>query len=316
MPSITQLQYLIAVERERHFAKAAEACHVSQPSLSVQLQKLEEELGVILFDRSQKPIIPTEHGMVVIEQAKKVLYEISLLEELAHAKGAGPRGSLSLGVIPTLSSSLIPLFLKTFAQTYPKIELVIHELTTQEMLVQLLQDKLDAGLLVTPLEDQRFIERHLFYEPFWIYAHENHEFLKKELVQVSDLNEEGLWVLSEGHCFRNQILKLCGQDRSQSLLHNVQFSSGHLETLKQLVKKNGGFTLIPELAVLEMPPLERKKFARPFKKPYPTREVSLVHSRSFLKETILNALSETILESLPTQIVSLKKTERRVIPIT
>lgn len=315
MPTITQLEYLLAVDQEKHFGKASKLCHVSQPSLSTQIQKLEEELEVVIFDRSKKPIMTTDIGQEIINQAKIVIKEHRKLKDLAAINSVEIKGEFKLAVIPTLSPYLIPLFIRSFSQAFPKIQLKVSEQKTQDIIKLLGNDEIDAGLLVTPLEDDRIIERHLFFEPFYAYVSEGHPLLKKKKLAENDLNTNQLWLLEEGHCFREQVLKVCSVDKRATVLENVEFTSGNLETLKHLVRKSNGYTLLPELAVLELNEKEAKSHIIPFTKPAPTREVSLVHSRSFLKESIIKAMEETIIASLPTSIRSLKKDHVSVIDI-
>ncbi|MBE8162585.1 MAG: LysR family transcriptional regulator [Bdellovibrionaceae bacterium] len=315
MATITQLEYLKAVERLGHFGRAAEECHVSQPTLSIQIQKLEEELQLIIFDRSKKPIIATEVGKEVLQQVSLILKEHKKLYHLANLGSAEPRGDFHLAVIPTLSSHLLPLFVVEFAKKYPKVNLKINEYKTQDIITMLLDDQIDAGLLVTPLGDKRLLERHLFFEPFYAYIAKKHHLNKKKSISESDLEAEGLWLLEEGHCFREQVLKVCSKKNKNTALNNVEFSGGSLETLKNLVKNNSGYTLLPELAAVSLPLQEYKAYVREFKKPAPTREVSLVYSRSFLKASIINSLEKVILDNLPKKIKSLKKRDIEVIGI-
>jgi LysR family transcriptional regulator, hydrogen peroxide-inducible genes activator len=315
MSSITQLEYVLAVDRERHFGRAAESCHVSQPSLSSQVQKLEEELGVVIFDRSKKPILVTEAGKEIIAQAKIIVREHSKLESIADGTSHEPKGEFHLAVIPTLAPYLIPLFVAEFSKTYPKVYLKISEYKTEDIIKMLVNDEIDAGILVTPLEDERIIERHLFFEPFYAYAAESHEMLKKKSLTEGDMLTRDLWLLEEGHCFRDQVLKVCSLEHKNKVLNNVEFSSGNLETLKHLVKRSNGYTLLPELAVFELDEKEKMTHVRKFKKPAPTREVSIVHSRFFLKESIINSMEESILSSLPKEIRSLKRKDIEIIGI-
>jgi len=315
MTTITQLEYLLAVDRERHFGRAAEACHVSQPSLSAQIKKLEEELEVVIFDRSKSPVLTTEVGNEIIAQARIVLQEHGKLKVIADEKAAEPRGDFELAVIPTLASYVIPLFIGHFGKRYPKVNLVINEHKTEDIIRLLLNDVIDAGLLVTPLEDERLIERHLFFEPFYGYFHHDHPLLKKRTISADDLDSGDLWLLSEGHCFREQMLNVCSRDRSESVLPGVLFESGSLDTLIKLVQTNSGFTLLPQLAVDNLPADEVSWHIRGFKKPVPTREVSLVYNRSYLKETIIKALEESILQNLPERIKSLKRNSIDIVDI-
>lgn len=315
MVSITQLEYIVAVNKEGHFGKAAKACHVAQPSLSAQIQKLEEDLGVVIFDRSKKPVLTTEIGLEIIAQAKIILKEHRKLSDIANQRLKEPKGSFHLGVIPTLAPYLIPLFVGEFASQYPHVKLKINEYQTEQIVKLLHDDELDAGLLVTPLDDNRLIERHLFFEPFYVYVSPTHPLSKKKTIGDNDLDDNHLWLLEEGHCFRQQVLKICTTNRKNAALGNVEFAGGNLETLKNLVKKNSGYTLLPELALSDLTKDEIQRHIRKFKKPVPTREVSLVHSRSFLKENIINAMEALIIKNLPRNIRSLKKSDIDVLEI-
>lgn len=315
MSTLTQLEYLIAVDREKNFSLASKNCFVSQPSLSIQIKKLEEELGVIVFDRSKQPIVATQEGKVVIEQAKVILKEHKKLHALAQMQSHEPQGEFKLAVIPTLASFVIPLFVSSFSKNYPKVHLIINEYKTEDIIKLLAQDDIDAGLLVTPLGDERIIERHLFFEPFYCYVGPNHPLSSKKIISEDDLDGKNLWLLSEGHCFRDQVLKICSLDKKKGILPNIEFESGNLETLKKMVRNASGYTLLPELAVEELEEEEKKLFIRKFKKPVPTREVSLVYGRSFLKEAIIEALEKSILSGLPKKIKSLKRSEIDVVDI-
>lgn len=314
MPTITQLEYLLAVDKERHFGKAAQHCNVSQPSLSAQIQKMEEELGLVIFDRSKKPILPTESGLEILEQARIVLREHKKLQTIADIKAVEPKGDFELAIIPTLASYVVPLFVSEFGKKYPKVNIGIHEYKTEDIIRKLQNDELDAGLLVTPLKDESLIERHLYYEPFYCYMNEKHPLLEKDELQGKDLKREDLWILSEGHCFRDQVLNICSEKEEKGfVIPNIRFESGNLETIIKLVKNSSGYTLLPEMAVSGLSDFEMKNHIREFADPVPTREISLVYTRSFLKETIMNALEESIIENLPPNIRSLKRQNVQVV---
>ncbi len=315
MPSLTQLEYILAVEKTGHFGNAAKQCYVSQPSLSAQIQKLEDELQVIIFDRTKKPILTTEEGQEILQQARIVIREYKKLEAIASNAQKEVKGEFRLGIIPTLASSIIPLFIKNFHENYPQVHLKINEHKTEDIINLLDSDSLDAGILVTPLENDHIIERHLFFEPFCVYSSSEHEFANKKSIKETDLVQEGLWLLEEGHCFREQVLKVCARRKKNRTFSNIEFASGSLETLKNLVRKNAGFTLLPELATLEMPAQEVDNHVRKFRGTIPTREVSIVHGRSFYKEKIISALETSILEELPSQFKSLKKKNIEIVPI-
>ncbi len=315
MPTITQLEYVVAVDRHRHFGRAAQACHVSQPSLSMQLQKLEEELGVVLFDRSKKPILPTERGALLIAQAKVILAEERKLLELSQLQTGVVTGEFRLGVIPTLAPYLIPLFIHNFAKRYPKVNLLIEELKTADIVQALDEDRLDAGLAVTPLKESRFEEQVLFYEPFYLYVGEGHPLYKQARVRETDLNEGDIWLLGEGHCLRNQVVRLCSLRGSKGVFHNVTFESGNMETLKRLVDHSEGYTLLPHLAVMEYKDAATKKRIKPFIKPVPTREVSLVYRRRHLKDAILGGLSDSIQAAVPKVLFDLRDRDIEIVSI-
>jgi LysR family hydrogen peroxide-inducible transcriptional activator len=315
MSTLTQLEYLLAVDHERHFGKAAKACHVSQPSLSAQIQKFEDELGLIIFDRSKKPILVTETGRAVIEQARLILREYKKLQAIADSKSLEPKGSFELAVIPTLAAYVIPKFIGDFCEKYPDVDLVVHEHKTDDIIRLLHNDELDAGLLVTPLKDDGLIERHLYYEAFYCYLNPDHPLQEKEAVLECDLDCGDLWLLSEGHCFRNQMLKICAAGGNQCVYPNIRFESGNLETLIKLVNANSGFTLLPQMAVDELSPRQMEAHIKAFAPPIPTREVSLVYTRSFLKETIITALEACIIKNLPGHIKSLKRQHVQVVDI-
>ncbi len=315
MATITQLEYVLAVAKAKHFGKAAEECHVAQPSLSNQIQKFEDEIGVVIFDRSKKPILITDMGLEIIEQAQIVIQEFKRLQVIADNGKSYPRGDFNLAVIPTLAPYVIPYFIGEFSKKYPDVNLKINEYKTEDIVKKLINDEIDGALLVTPLNDDRLIERHLFYEPFYAYVSENLPLAKKKVLKESDLDVNNLWLLEEGHCFRSQVLKVCSLNKKSSALSNVEFASGNLETLKNLVKKNSGYTLLPELAIMDLSKEDRKKYIHKINDPIPTREVSLVHGRVFYKENIMNALEDCIVKGIPKNIRSLKKDSYSVIDI-
>ncbi len=313
--TITQLEYVLAVDKYRHFGQAAKACNVTQPTLSMQLQKAEEEFGVILFDRSKNPILPTPEGEKVIAQARSVIKEYKRLFSVLDESKDEVKGSFKLGVIPTLAPYLIPLFAGNFSESYPEVDLMIEEFKTEEIVDLLKKDELDAGILVTPLEGESFVERVLFQESFHVFADKLNPLLKKNKLTDKDLDLNDVWLLNEGHCLRNQVLNLCSVKKKGGFKkHNLHFESGNLETLKNMVINYQGFTLLPYLATRNLPKAERDQ-VRDFQGIIPTREVSLVHNRLFLKEKIINAIEDKVIEHLPEELQSLKKKKINVISI-
>ncbi|MGE0171298.1 MAG: hydrogen peroxide-inducible genes activator [Oligoflexales bacterium] len=308
MTTITQLEYIVAVERLRHFGKAAKACHVSQPTLSMQIQKMEEDLGVVIFDRDKKPVLPTEKGAVIIEQSKAVLREYSKLLEIGKTEAGVVRGTFRLGVIPTLAPYLLPLFVQKFSLALPRVDLIIDEMKTEDIIKSLRDDQIDGGLLVTPLHEKGLKERVLFYEPFYVYASTDHQLNSKSKIVESDLDSNDIWLLKDGHCFRDQVINYCSLRREQhSAVTNIKFEGGNFETLRNLIRAGRGYTLFPHLFVSSLSASEKEKHVRGFKQPVPIREVSLVHRRDQWKTDILDALKDTIVQSLPADLKALPK---------
>jgi len=301
MPTLTQLEYLVAVDQHRHFGKAARACHVSQPTLSMQLKKLEEEFRLTFFDRSKQPILPTREAEPLIAQAKAILREVGLLHHLSMRGSKEITGELKLALIPTVAPYLLPLFLGAFAQKYPDVKLKIEELTTGQILEALERDQIDAAILATPLEVEALIERPLFYEPFELYISTDHALTRLQVVSEEKLDAKDLWLLTEGHCLRNQMVRICSRRGKPGIFPNVRFESGTLQTLIHLVEQGHGYTLLPWLAARGTTP-SKKAVLRPFAKPVPSREISLVSRRTQYKKMILDALESTIRETLPQEL--------------
>ncbi|MCB0404361.1 MAG: LysR family transcriptional regulator [Bdellovibrionales bacterium] len=291
--TLTQLRYLVAVDQYRHFAKAAKHCAISQPTLSMQLQKLEDCLGAPLFDRSKQPVVPTPIGCVVIAQARTVLREADRIVEVIESEKEGLRGEYRLGIIPTLTNGVLPLFVPAFARSYPEVTLIIEEMKTEHLLEALKDDRIDGALAATPLDDPQIEEQPVLYERFFAYLSKGHPLLEKKSVQESDLEKHSVWLLGEGHCFRNQVTQLCGKKRVQN---HVVFESGTFETLVSLVDQGMGMTLLPELLISK---ISNKKQLRELGTRHAFREVSLIRHRHMVRAAITKALQECIQKNLP-----------------
>ena len=299
--TIQQLEYLIAVDKHRHFGHAAESCFVTQPTLSAQLSKLERDLGVILFDRSKMPVIPTEMGVQIIKQAKKVVSESKGIYELVADLKGDVSGVIKLGIIPTLAPYLLHLFIRKFLEKYPHVKLEVQEMITDEVVKKLKNDELDLGIIVTPLEETGIVEKPMFYEKFFAYLSKDHPLLKESVFDPEKVLKEDFWVLQQGHCFRDQVINLC--DQSLSGPKNFHYESGSLEGLKNMVNRYKGVTLLPELATLELSDEEKTRL-RPFDGVSPTREVSIILNRSFLKQKLVELLYKEITDSIPRDMTS------------
>ncbi|MDX5436968.1 MAG: LysR substrate-binding domain-containing protein [Pontibacter sp.] len=306
--TLVQLEYLVAVDTHRHFATAAEHCFVTQPTLSMQLQKLEDALGVQLFDRSRVPVRPTEIGKEIIAQARVILAESKKIQEIVQGQKQELAGELKIGVIPTLAPYLIPLFITGFLEKYPNVHITVQEMLTDQITEKLKLELLDVGLLVTPLEDKSIKEIPLFYEAFVSYINPDHPLAQNKTIKPGQLDMDELWVLNEGHCFRSQVLNICNRSNKPkaSQSHNFDYKSGSLETLKRIVEKQHGLTLLPELSVLDMPE-QKRQLVHLFQDPQPLREVSLAVHRSFLKKKLIEALQQEIIASIPEDIRNRKK---------
>ncbi len=298
--TLTQLNYIVSVDKFKNFGLAAENCKITQPTLSMQIQKLEEQLGVIFFDRSHQPIKTTKIGEVLIAQARIILNEAQRFQEIINDDKGVAKGEIEVGIIPTLAPYLLPLFIRKFSEKHPHLQIKIHELQTQEIIEKIKNNTLDIALLVTPIEDEKVVTYPLFYEPFLLYTSDKNLISQKTKVQQSDLNSADLWLMTEGHCFRDQTLAICkNRKRITDERKNVKFESGSLETLRRMVDEEDGFTLLPYLAAMDLTGTKRLK---EFSNPIPTREVSLIHSVYFKREAIKNSLIEVIQKSLPKEI--------------
>ncbi|RDB03361.1 hydrogen peroxide-inducible genes activator [Runella aurantiaca] len=296
--TFVQLEYLVALDTYRHFAMAAENCCVTQPTLSMQVQKLEDELGVKLFDRSKQPVVPTEIGELIIKQARLLLRESAKIKDIVDEHRGTVAGEIRVGIIPTLAPYLLPLFLDNFIKKYPQVKLKVIELTTEQLISKLNKDLLDVGIVVTPLQDDRITEFPLFYEEFVAYLSESEKAYQKEFILSEDIEPNHLWLLEEGHCIRGQILNICELRKQNSHMRNFEYEAGSIETLKRMVEHYGGITILPELSLRDLTEKQQLQ-VRHFHAPSPTREVSLVMLRHHLKKSIIEAMKTEILNVIP-----------------
>lgn len=311
--SLTQLEYINAVHKTGHFAKAAELCGVTQPTLSMQIQKLEEDLGVVIFDRSKKPVLLTDAGKKLIEQIQTVLFESKKLDEIvSDDRDEEVGGDLILGVIPTIAPYVLPKLLPVIERDFPEMRLKILELQTQKIIDSLGTDEIDVGLLATPLKLPKVFENALFYEPFYVYCQKDHPFAQKSKVKYSQLTYDDIWLLEEGHCLRHQVLDVCAVRNSGDDKRRFKFESGSLETLKSLVASYGGYTLLPQLAATN---LRAGTVTVPFERPIPAREIGLVYRREHYKTKMIEALGDSILNSIPPEVRKLRAKDLDVLPI-
>ncbi|WP_426582290.1 LysR substrate-binding domain-containing protein [Mucilaginibacter sp. R-33] len=306
--TITQLEYIVAVDTYRSFVLAAEKCFVTQPTLSMQVQKLEDTLGVKIFDRSKQPVVPTEIGIEIITQARVMLSESEKIKEIISDRQKELSGELRVGIIPTVSPYILPKIIHGFIEKYPQVKLIVWEQTTEEIIQQLKLGMLDCGILSTPLHENNLIEIPVFYENFVAYVSKNSKLSKKKNIVPDDIDMEEIWILNEGHCMREQVLNICQRRKSTRGFQHFEYNTGSVETLKRMVDQNNGATILPELALSELTEKQLDK-VRYFKSPEPAREVSIVIQRNFLKRRMIEALKAEILEFVPKRMKSKKKKE-------
>ncbi|NER14101.1 LysR family transcriptional regulator [Leptobacterium flavescens] len=290
--TITQLQYVLAVAEYQNFTLAAEKSFVTQPTLSMQIQKLEDELDILIFDRSKKPIQLTEVGKKIVDQARNIVNESGRIKDIVDQQKGFIGGEFKLGIIPTIMPTLLPMFLNNFIRKYPKVNLKIEELSTEAIIQKIQEGHLDAAIAATPLHNENIKERVLYYEPFVAYIPENHRLHKNKKVDATDLNIDDILLLEDGHCFRDGVINLCKNVKAYQDDH-FQLESGSFETMIKLANEGLGMTLLPYLHTMDLKENEKQSL-RFFNEPNPAREVSLIYHKSELKIHIIEALQDAI----------------------
>jgi LysR family hydrogen peroxide-inducible transcriptional activator len=310
--NIQQLEYILAVDTHRHFATAADKSNVTQPTLSMMIRKLEDELGVRIFDRSKQPVQPTREGKEIILRARQIIADVNHLKEFAKGLKSDVSGEIRIAIIPTLAPYLLPLFLPSFVDAHPLLRVKISELVTQDIIGALKNGDADIGLLATPLHDSKLVESPVFYEEFFAYTSDEKASKKKYLLP-RDIDLSKLWLLEEGHCFRNQVFNLCELKKKDVESDRLHYQAGSLETLKNLVDHNKGITILPLLATRDLTKAQREKI-RSFAPPKPVREISLVVNTNYSRKSILAALKKAIVDSMPDE-ATLKAVKANVLEI-
>jgi len=299
--TLQQLEYVIALNRYRHFVTAAEKCFVTQPTITIQVKKLEDEIGFSIFNKSKSPFKPTDLGVMFIQKAEIILREVTDLKNMVSKELDNLDGSFKIGVIPTISPYLIPLMSGSFSDKYPNTFLLIEEMQTHNIISALQKGEIDLGILVTPLEESFIKEVKLYNEPFVFYCQKSHQFSQNTTISAKDIEKmDNLWLLNSGHCFRNQVLNICSNTSTDK---NIQFQSGSIEALKKMVDNYGGYTLVPEMAISEYD----SGCNIHFEDPKPIREVSIVTHHSFAKDALIDALRIEILDKSPKDFVKNKR---------
>lgn len=312
--TLTQLEYLVAVATYHSFVAAAEKCFVTQPTLSMQIHKLEDEFGVKIFDRNKHPITTTEIGALIVQQAKIALSEAKKIDEIIAQNKKEIAGIFRFAIIPTIAPYILPQLLSDYLSKFPKLKLEIVEMQTNDIIRALVNNELDAALVSTPLENSDIKEYPLFYEPLVAYFSKKDKVLQKRMVNINDIQLQHLWLLNEGNCLRNQVLNLCSES-----IHKIQgekgykYESSNVDTLRKMVDLNGGVTIIPELATFELPE-DAQDHIRYFEESEPVREISLVTNKHFVKMSILQTIMDVILAHIPEK-MKVQKADRKVLRI-
>ena len=302
--TLQQLEYILAVDRYRHFGRAAEACNVTQPTLSAMIGKLEEELNAKLFDRNRQPICPTPVGEQVIRQAKEVLAQADSIKDIVEEEKHSLNGTFRVGILPTIAPYLLPRFFPQLMKKYPTLDIRVREMKTHEIKEALLQGDIDAGILANIEGLEEYSQLHLFYEKYEGYVSREDALFAKETLRTSDVaSSRDLWLLDEGHCFRDQMVRFCQMKSSQT--SQLAYNLGSMETFMRMVESGKGITFIPELAVMQLSG-EQKELVRPFAIPVPTRQLILITNRNFIRQTLLDVIVKEIQASVPKEMLKMK----------
>lgn len=304
--TLQQLEYIIAVNQFRHFAKAAESCRVTQPTLSAMIQKLEEELEVKIFDRNQQPICPTPIGKVILEQAQNVMAEANRIKDIIKEEKHSLTGTFRLGILPTIAPYLLPRFFPQLMKKNPNLDIRVVEMKTENIKKSILNSSIDAGIIANLPDLEHLQQKTLFYEQFYAYVAENTDLFTHEIIRTSDLSSEELWLLDEGHCFRDQLVRFCQMKAAR--ISQAAYRLGSMETFMRMVESGKGITFIPELATFQLSE-GQKKLVRPFAIPCPTRQVIMVTGEHFIRNTLLDVLIKEIKGSTPRDMLALKATQ-------
>ena len=304
--TLQQLEYILAVNQFRHFAKAAEYCRVTQPTLSAMIQKLEEELDTRIFDRSQQPVCPTPVGILIIEQAQKILVQANLIKNIIEEEKHSLTGTFKLGILPTVAPYHLPRFFPQLMKKYPDLDIRVIEMKTNDIKKALQTGEIDAGIVASLAGMEELQQTPLFYEQFFVYVSRKDILFNSEVIRTSDLNGEQLWLLDEGHCFRDQLMRFCQMKSARA--SQLAYHLGSMETFMRMVESGKGVTFIPELAVLQLGDIQ-KELVRPFAIPCPTRQIVMLTNKNFIRHTLLEALTKEIKSSIPKEMLSLKATQ-------
>ena len=303
------MEYIVAVYRLRHFAKAAEQCGVTQPTLSAMIQKLETELDVKLFERSSQQVTPTAIGKLVVEQAWRVLSRANKIKDIVKEEKNSLRGLFRIGILPTIAPYLLPRFFTKLMSDYPDVDFRVTEMKTMDCRKALARGEIDVAILVSLDDMEMFNKTSLFFEQFIGYVSRGDSLFNSKVIRTSDLPGHFLWLLDEGHCFRDQLVKFCNIKTSCDT--KLTYSLGSIETFMHMVEAGQGITFIPELALNQLS-AEQKELVRPFAIPIPTREIVALTTKTFVRHSLLKAVTDYIRANVPQCMLKMNNTEQRV----
>jgi LysR family hydrogen peroxide-inducible transcriptional activator len=309
--TFVQLNYILAIEQYQSFQKASEASFVTQPTLSMQVKKLEDELELIIFDRSVHPVQPTTEGKIILEQAREIIRQHDKLMDTALSFQQTLVGKIRLGIIPTIIPYLTYRFIPYFREKYPRVKLFIEELVTDDIVSGLRRGELDAGIMATPVDEKGIVENPLYYEDFTAYVSPHHRLYEYDKLNSFQITTDGLWLLKDGHCFRDQIINLCHTDKNHVEKYDVEFRTDSFNSIYRLIDTEGGYTLVPKLAHSDLS-RKQKTHLRHFNPPVPQREVSLCYRHAYPRHSLLEALKISILTNIPQ---SMQQARGQIIPI-
>jgi LysR family hydrogen peroxide-inducible transcriptional activator len=307
--TLQQLEYIIAVDHFRHFAKAADDCNVTQPTLSAMIQKLEEELEVKLFDRTRQPVVPTPIGASVIEQAKQVLQQTKQIKNIIAEEKQSLCGTFRLGILPSIAPYLLPRFFPQLAKRYPQLELRVIELKTEPLKEALTAGEIDAGIVADLDGMDQFTKTTLLYDRFFAYVSRDCPLFDHRMIRTSDLSNQTIWLLDEGHCFRDQMVRFCQLEAARA--SQQVYHLGSMETFMRMVESGRGITFIPELATLQLDE-HQQELVRPFALPSPTRKLVLLTQPYSVRRTLEELLCKEIRASVPKEMLKLTATQQLV----
>lgn len=305
--NLQQLEYILAVDTFRHFARAAEHCHVTQPTLSMMIQRLEEELDVKIFDRTSQPVQPTIPGKKIINQARAVLYQTSLIKDIVNEEKTTLKGTFHLAILPTIAPYLLPRFFQQLMEKYPELDIRIVETKTNQALSALQSGEVDAAVIASEMNENKIQSETLYYEQFFGYVSRNESIFDNQLIRSSDINGERLWLLDEGRCFRDQLVRFCKMEKVK--LRQAAYRLGSMETFMRMVESGNGITFIPELAVMQLNH-EQKELVRPFAIPRPARQITIATRTDFIRHSILATIKDSIRQSVPKEMLTLRGDQR------